>query len=61
MGFLLEFDAEFGGLRFWLIWLLGFDEDDDEKEVFFLGLFLFEIRCLKSSDFKLYEEFYFIF
>jgi hypothetical protein len=32
MGFLLEFDSEFGGLRFWLIWLLGFDEDDDEKD-----------------------------
>jgi len=41
MGFLLEFDSKFGGLRFWLIWLLGFDEDDDEKEVFLLGLFLF--------------------
>jgi len=37
MRFLLEFDYEFGGLRFWLIWLLGFDEDDDEKEVFFTG------------------------
>jgi len=35
MGFLLQFDSEFGGLRFWLIWLLGFDEDDDEKEVFY--------------------------
>jgi len=41
MGFLLELDSEFGGLRFWLIWFLGFDEDDDEKEVFLLGLFLF--------------------
>jgi len=41
MRFLLEFDSGFGGLRFWLIWLLGFDEDDDEKEVFLLGLFLF--------------------
>jgi len=38
MGFLLEFDSEFGDLRFWLIWLLGFDEEDDEKEVFLLGV-----------------------
>jgi len=39
MGFLLELDSEFGGLRFWLIWFLGFDEDDDEKEVFLLVYF----------------------
>jgi len=51
MGFLLEFDYEFGGLRFWLSWLLGFDEDDDENEVFLLDLFLFVLIFLPPIGF----------
>jgi len=45
MGFLLEFDSEFEGLKFWLIWLLGFDEDDDENDVFLLGVSDSEFGC----------------
>jgi len=53
MGFLLEFDYESGGLRFWL---LGFDKDDDEKEVFFTGLIF--VCCNFSSSYWFCWVFY---